>query len=437
MWLSCGVLSDVEDELRADIERLRAQLQRERRAREHRLSVHRLAAATGGQVTRHGVAEVIAGGTSDIFEAGWVMVAYVGDDEIVHFVHGPGVPDVVRSDWQTAPINAEVPICESLRSGTRIELPTTAHFAPWPLLEEWADRARLSSLTVEPISGDERPLAVVALGWSTQREMDDQERALLAELADIAAPAFRRAITTETDHDIATTLQSWLLPARLPEFEHLTVSTIYEAGKDALKVGGDWYDLVEVDEGRAAIVVGDVVGHDIRAAAEMGQVRHVLSSNLARSGDAIESLALTDRYFCVRGTGTMATALVMVFDAHGRTLEIASAGHLPPVVVEPGTAARTLDCGLGPPIGSGLGGYETVERPFPIGAVLIGVTDGVVEERDRPIDVSMADFCTAVDETLTRSAPHHVMAALTALVTERAVDPEQRDDAAAVILQSR
>jgi serine phosphatase RsbU (regulator of sigma subunit) len=277
---------------------------------------------------------------------------------------------------------------------------------------------------------------VIALGWDHPYEMDDVERELLAELADVAAPAFRRASRTETDRDIASTLQSWLLPGRLPAIDGLQIATIYEAGKDEMKVGGDWYDVVEVHDGRAAIVVGDVVGHDIRAAAEMGQVRHVLASNLARSGDPADSLALTDRYFHRRASDTMATALVMVFDADRSNLQIASAGHLPPVIVEPGTAARTLDCGLGPPIGSGLGGYTVVDRPFTQQAIVIGFTDGIVEQRDRTIDESMVDFCSDVDLAISTNPTNRAIPILTDLVRARATDPAQRDDAAAVIIQA-
>jgi serine phosphatase RsbU (regulator of sigma subunit) len=429
------VPTDHEAELRRELDDLRSQLDRERRARRHRLEITQLAAITSGQVTRRGVASVIARKASEVFSAGWIMVGFVGDEDIVHIVHGPNVPSDIRADWATTPLDVNVPICEALRTGTRFELPNRDAFAPWPILVDESVRARLSSFTVEPVRGTHLPAAVISLGWEQPHEMDEVERELLAELAEVAGPAFRRATRTETDQDIASTLQTWLLPGHLPDVEGLTVSTFYEAGKDAMKVGGDWYDVVEVDDRRAAIVVGDVVGHDVRAAAEMGQVRHVLASNLARSGDPVESLAATDRYFQRRVPDTMATALVMVFDSDRSHLAIASAGHLPPVVVEPGTAARTLDCGLGPPIGSGLGGYTAVDRPFSTQAILIGFTDGVVEQRGRTIDESMSDFCRSVDLALSTMTGDAVDV-LTALVRTRVGDPAQRDDAAAVIVQA-
>jgi serine phosphatase RsbU (regulator of sigma subunit) len=432
------VLSDVEEELQSELSRLRSSLNRERRARGHRLAINRLAAVTSGQVTRRGVAEIIANGASEIFDAGWVMVGFVGDDDTAHFVHGPDVPEAIKRDWQSVPLDVAVPMCDVLRGELAgCELHSRRDFGPWPILLAEADRARLSSFAAEPVPGSGRPSAVIGLGWEREHRMDEGERDLLAELAEVAEPAFRRATTTEADQQVASTLQRWLLPTVLPDIEGLALSTIYAPGKHELQVGGDWYDAVLVDDGRAAIVVGDVVGHDVRAAAEMGQIRHVLSSNLARSGDAAESLALTDRYFHARGTDTMATALVMIYSRASCELEIASAGHLPPVIVEPGTVARTLDCGLGPPLGSGLGGYTAIIRPFPPNAVVIGYTDGVVERRDADIDRCVTELCSSVDGVMSTNTDAEIVAALTDLVRHRIEESGQSDDAAAVVIQSR
>lgn len=431
------MLSDADHDTPAEIAHLRAALRRERRARAYRLEINRLAAVTSGEVTRRGVAEVFANGASDIFSASWVMVGYPVDDEHVQLVHGSDVPQAIQEDWDVVSIDAAVPMCDVLRGDlARCDLPSRADFEPWPIMVAEADRANMSSLFVEPVPGDDRPLAVLGLGWDHDHEMSDDDRALLHELAQVARPTFRRAVTSESDRRVASTLQSWLLPRKLPCVDGLTVSTIYEPGKDELEVGGDWYDVAVIDDIRTAIVVGDVVGHDVRAAAQMGQLRHVLSSNLVHSGNAAESLALTDRYFHGRASETMATALAMVYDSSLHTIEIASAGHLPPIVVEPGTAARTLDCGLGPPIGSGLGGYTSLVRPFPAGAVIIGFTDGMVERRDASIDRCIAEFCTMVDQVLAASTVEDAVRALTASVRKRAAQTVDTDDAAAVILQS-
>jgi hypothetical protein len=432
------VLSDIEAELRADVARLRSELARERRAREQRLEIHQLAAETSGQITRLGVAEILAGGTSDIFAAGWVMVAFANDVGMVELVHGPNVPELIRSAWTQIPLDLHAPICEVLRGDAeRIALTGRASFEPWPILAGEAEDALLNSFVVEPVGHAESPAAVIAIGWDIEHALNDSERHLLRELADVAAPAFHRATTSESDHHVASTLQRWLLPTSVPTVEGLSIATLFEPGRDELVVGGDWYDVVRTDDGRTAVVVGDVVGHDARAAAEMGQIRHVLASNLVRSSDPSESLALTDHYFHGRSSDTMATALVVVFDQPSGQLEIASAGHLPPVIVEPGTAARTVDCGLGPPIGSGLGDYQSVTRAFSATAVLLGYTDGVVERRDVPIDRCIADFCRDVDHALATASADNVVPALRRFVHRRVESSDRSDDAAAVIVQAQ
>lgn len=435
------MLSDIEDELRLETAALRAQLGRERRAREHRLDINRLGAETSGQVTREGVAEVLVAGASTIFECRWVMVAFVEDDEIVKIVHSAEVPSGIVEDWTSVPLSTLVPITDVLR-GDRAgcELVDRSEFAPWPDLVANAERADCGSLFVEPIPAGDRPAAAVVLAWSEAHELDELERELIAELIDAVTPAFARSVNTESDQELATTLQHSLLPANLPEVEGLDIATLYEAGRKAQDVGGDWYDVIKLDDQRSTIVIGDVVGHDVRAAGEMGQVRHVLAAHLLATGDPSESLRLTDHYFHIRSLNTMATALVMVFDSVAATIELASAGHLPPVIAELGARSLVVESGLGPPIGSGLGGYRSLVRSFPPHALLVAFTDGVVELRGETIDKSVDDFCRAVDQAIeTAQCGNQQQVSVDVIVdmiASRVADPDRTDDAAAIVCRN-
>jgi hypothetical protein len=436
------VLSDTEDELRLETVALRAQLGRERRAREHRLDINRLGAETSGEVTREGVAKVLVAGASKIFECRWVMVAFIENEEIVKIVHSREVPSDIVDDWTSVPLSTLVPITDVLRGDRAVcELVDRSEFAPWPDLVANAERADCGSLFVEPIPAGHRPAAAVVLAWSEAHELDDLERELIAELIDAVTPAFARSVNTEADQELATTLQNSLLPAHLPEVEGLDIATLYEAGQKAHDVGGDWYDVIKLDDQRSTIVIGDVVGHDARAAGEMGQVRHVLAAHLLATGDPSESLRLTDHYFHIRSLNTMATALVMVFDSVAATIELASAGHLPPVLAELGERCVVLESGLGPPIGSGLGGHRSVVRSFPRDAVLVAFTDGVVELHDETIDDSIDDFCRAVDQAIeTAQRRDHQQVSVDVIVDMialRVADPDRTDDAAAIVCRNR
>ncbi|MFT4772830.1 MAG: hypothetical protein ACI9ME_000121 [Ilumatobacter sp.] len=436
------MLSDIEDELRLETVALRAQLGRERRARESRLDINRLGAETSGQVTREGVAEVIVSGASTIFECRWVMVAFIGSDDIVKIVHGPEVPPAIVHDWTNVPLSTLVPIADVLRGDLAVcQLVDRSEFTPWPDLVANAEQADCGSLFVEPIPAGDRPAAAVVLAWSEAHELDEIERELIAELIDAVTPAFARSVKTEADHELATTLQNSLLPAHLPEVDGLDIATLYEAGRKAQDVGGDWYDVIKLDNQRSTIVIGDVVGHDALAAGEMGQVRHVLAAHLLATGDPSESLRLTDHYFHIRSLNTMATALVIVFDSITATIELASAGHLPPVMAELGARSVVVESGLGPPIGSGLGGYCSLVRSFPLDAVLVAFTDGVVELRDETIDGSIGDFCRAVDRVI-ETAQHRDQQQVSVdvivdMIASRVADPDRTDDAAAIVCRNR
>ena len=439
------MLSDVEDELAEEIRRLRALLHRERRARQQRIEINQLIADTSGEVTREGVAETIVGSAGEILSAGWASVAYAADDDTMHFVHGPELPADVAARWTDVPLDLDIPMSAVLRGDlARVDLSDRAAMDRWPLLAAEAEAAGMASFVAWPISSDvtpHAPAAVLALAWPTPHVMDGEEQALLREMIAVAAPAFERARRTEVDRLVADTLQLFLLPSRVPDVESLEILTLYAPGRDEMAVGGDWYDVVVLDDERTAIVVGDVVGHDIRAAAEMGQVRHVLASHLLSTGDVGTSLAVTDRYFAARAIDTMATALVVVFDHRTGRLVIGSAGHLPPVVADLGTAARPVDCGLGPPLGSGLGGYRTLERSFPRESILVAFTDGVVERRGEPIDDSIAALCRHLDEVIESGRAGTARPLSVVRIREslrrRTEDPWRRDDAAAVVVRHR
>ena len=431
---------DQPEEIRS-ADSLHAQLGRERQARQHRLEINRLVAETSGQVTREGVAEVLVAGASKIFNCRWAMIAFVESDEIVKMVHGPEVPSEMVESWASVPLSAMLPTTDVLRGDRGVcELVDSSEFAPWPDLVVHANQSGYRSLFVEPIPDGDRPAAAVVLAWSEAHKLTEVERELINELVQAVAPAFARSANTESDQELATTLKVSLLPARRPEVKGLDIAALYEAGRKAQDVGGDWYDVVELDDQRSAIIIGDVMGHDARAAGEMGQIRHVLAAHLLATGDLSESLRLADQYFHIRSFNTMATALVMVFDSFAATIELASAGHLFPVMAELGELSVVIEAALGPPIGSGLGGYRSLVRLFPHDAVLVAFTDGVVELRDKDIDDSIDDFCHVVDQAIA-SAPRggqrqSTVDVIVDAIALRVADPNRIDDAAALVLRN-
>ncbi|HEX6027037.1 MAG TPA: SpoIIE family protein phosphatase [Solirubrobacter sp.] len=184
---------------------------------------------------------------------------------------------------------------------------------------------------------------------------------------------------------MADELQRSLLPERTFDAEQLDVSAYYRAGVAGTQVGGDWYDVVDVGAGRTALVLGDVVGRGVRAAAVMGQLRAAVRAYAQLELAPADVLECLDEVVRHLGPEQMVTCLYAVFDPRDRSLTYANAGHLPPLLVVPGEAPRRLDA-VGAPIGTGapISGEERLT--LPVGAVVVLYTDGLVEQRGRVID---------------------------------------------------
>jgi ABC-type multidrug transport system ATPase subunit/anti-sigma regulatory factor (Ser/Thr protein kinase) len=212
------------------------------------------------------------------------------------------------------------------------------------------------------------------------------------------------------NHAMAVNLQQSLLPHGLPEQDALDVGYRYlpaEAG-----VGGDWFDVIPLPGARVALVVGDIVGHGMHAAATMGRLRtavHNFSMLDLPPDDLLAHLddlvARIDKDEATADGGapiTGATCLYAIYDPISRVCQLARAGHLPPALVRPDGTAEFLDVPAGPPLGLGGLPFEAVEHRLPEGSRLVLYTDGLVEDRNRDIDVGLdmlRDALTGPDRT--------------------------------------
>jgi PAS domain S-box-containing protein len=190
----------------------------------------------------------------------------------------------------------------------------------------------------------------------------------------------------EVEHNIAETLQRSLLPQALPHIDGLQLAARYLPAEEGAAVGGDWYDVIELADGRVALVVGDVVGHGARAAAVMGQLRNAFRAYALIDGSPAETLTRLNRLMAASGEEAMATALFLVLDRETGDVTWVSAGHPPPLVVADGDA-RFLEAEGSVPIGAAA---RPVFRPahdsLAPGATLLMFTDGLVERRGEPLE---------------------------------------------------
>jgi anti-sigma regulatory factor (Ser/Thr protein kinase) len=184
---------------------------------------------------------------------------------------------------------------------------------------------------------------------------------------------------------IADELQRSLLPEQTFDAEQLDVTAYYRAGVAGTQVGGDWYDVVDIGAGRTALVLGDVVGRGVRAAAVMGQLRTAVRAYAQLELAPADVLECLDEVIRHLGPEQFVTCLYAVFDPRDRSLTYANAGHLPPLLAVPGEPTRRLD-GVGPPVGTGAAATAERRVTLPVGALLTLYTDGLVERRGSVID---------------------------------------------------
>jgi PAS domain S-box-containing protein len=207
-----------------------------------------------------------------------------------------------------------------------------------------------------------------------------------AERALAASAAAREAATRE--HAIAEELQRSLLPSAIHSTDHLDVATYYVSGVEGTQAGGDWYDVVPLGDGRTALVVGDVMGRGVRAAAVMGQLRASVRAYARLDLTPDRLLGLLDATLRDTDDATIVTCVYAVHDPAAGTLTYGNAGHLPPMLTRAdGRTTRLLEGD--PPLGTGRyrGNVETVA--WPPGARLTLYTDGLVEHRGSDIDTGI------------------------------------------------
>ncbi|MBB2910903.1 serine phosphatase RsbU (regulator of sigma subunit)/anti-sigma regulatory factor (Ser/Thr protein kinase) [Streptosporangium becharense] len=244
-----------------------------------------------------------------------------------------------------------------------------------------------SSFLVVPLKARGRVLGfVIFTRRPTSQPFDDHDVNLAEELAARTAVCLDNARLYSRERRTALTLQSSLLPVDLSQPLGLTIASRYLPASDLVGVGGDWYDVIQLPGCRVALVVGDVMGHGIRAAATMGQLRtaaRTLASLDLSPADVLFRLNLMSQDL---DASQIATCVYATYDPVTRRCAIASAGHVPPILVRPGGETELLEVPPGLPLGIGSEPIEMREFTLPHGTVLAFYTDGLVESRDRDIE---------------------------------------------------
>jgi hypothetical protein len=223
---------------------------------------------------------------------------------------------------------------------------------------------------------------------------------LAAQLASQAAVCLDNARLYERERRTVQALQLGLRPSEAQVPNGVEIANRYLPVRESV-VGGDWHDITPLPGGRAALIVGDAMGHGPEAAAVMVQLRtaaHTLADMDLPSEQVLRRLDIMAAGMAVAPFA--ATCVYAVIDPHGGSCSIAQAGHQPPVLVHPGGGTEVLDLPPGLPLGIGEGSFEATPVCLPEGTVLALYTDGLVESRIQPLDVGMAALREALSSAL-------------------------------------
>ncbi|MBA2946089.1 SpoIIE family protein phosphatase [Streptomyces himalayensis] len=266
------------------------------------------------------------------------------------------------------------------------------------------------SVMVVPLRARGTTLGVALFSRHRRREAFESDDLLLAEeLTARAAVSIHNARRYTRERTSTMTLQRSLLPHTLPDQAALEIAFRYLPAGTRAGVGGDWFDVIPLSGARVALVVGDVVGHGIRASATMGRLRTAVRTLadvdlppdelLTHLDDLVIHLSADEGSAdpaaeTAGGIGT--TCLYAVYDPVSRHCTLARAGHPPPAVVTPEGAVYFLDVPAGPPLGLGGLPFETFETELPEGSVLALYTDGLLEPRDHDIDEALDKMFAAL-----------------------------------------
>lgn len=270
------------------------------------------------------------------------------------------------------------------------------------------------SAVVAPVgtqAADEDPvgvLSVVRCGDSPVPGPEDL--ALVTELVGRTAAPLARAMAATRERTTALALQEALLPQGPAGIPGIAATGRYVAGTDGLAVGGDWWDVLDLGAGRVGFAIGDVMGRGLQAAGVMGQLRSAVRAWAQVDLPPADTLVLLDGLVAELSHDGVDTPLVTacygVLDVATGALEVANAGHLPPLIVTPGKGARRLEVGAGTLLGLGLGDIGLARAVLGPDEVLALYTDGLVERRDEDLGHGVDDLGRRLHDLLPATTPH-------------------------------
>ncbi|MEU1465809.1 SpoIIE family protein phosphatase [Streptomyces sp. NPDC005727] len=343
---------------------------------------------------------------------------------LVALVHGP--------DHRIAYVNDAYASAFGLRppgAPAREALPELAELGLLPLLDQVLRSGRPRTLKSRK-AVDGRSYTFTCTPVAEDGDRDAGVLVFATDVTDHAEAAERLRASERRQRETAVTLQRSLLPQELEQPDDLRIAATYQPGGTEAAVGGDWYDVITLGGGRTALVIGDVMGRGVRAAAVMGQLRTAVRAYARLDLPPHEVLQLLDGLATEIDANQIATCVYAVHDPNEGRLVYASAGHLPILVRDESGTVLRADEPTGPPLGTGGWMHASGSIALGPGSTAVLYTDGLVERRNEDLDEGIASLERALSGAT--GAPQVVC---DRLVRSAGVTADHDDDVAVLVLQ--
>ncbi|MFI5684774.1 SpoIIE family protein phosphatase [Streptomyces sp. NPDC051636] len=346
---------------------------------------------------------------------------------LVALVHGPDHRVAYLNDAYTAAFGAR-----PQGAPAREALPELAELGLMPLLDQVLRSGKPRTLkSRKAVDGRSYTFTCTPVAEDGDRAGDGAVLVFATDVTDHAEAAARLRASERRQRETAVTLQRSLLPQELEQPDDLRIAATYQPGGTEAAVGGDWYDVITLGGGRTALVIGDVMGRGVRAAAVMGQLRTAVRAYARLDLPPHEVLQLLDGLATEIDANQIATCVYAIHDPNEGRLVYASAGHLPILVRdETGTVQRAPDEPTGPPLGTGGWIHSSGSVPLGPGSTAVLYTDGLVERRNEDLDEGIA----ALERALA-GATGTPQVVCDRLVRSAGVTADHDDDVAVLVLQ--
>ncbi len=356
------------------------------------------------------------------------------DRRTIRLFHGNFLDASIAHRYVEFDIDTHFPIAVAVRSGQVVALSGRGDYADrFP--DMWADTSAAgfaATVSLPLIRVDGTAIGALGFAWAVAPSFDLNLDKALRALGELCAEIIERAETYEAEHDLIGELHLRLL-SELPTMDGLTTAARYLPAGASSSVGGDWYEGVLLEDGRLALIVGDVVGHGLSAAADMALIRGLITSLLDDGVPVADVFDRLTRVLVRRGERILASAALVVIDRSRSTLTYATAGHPPPLLIDPSGTVKLLDAANGAWLGVAASRYEPVVLPFAAGAQVVMYTDGLVERRDRTFDAGIAEMIGLLSSSHSLDEPDNLID----LILETLIgDRTPADDIAVLVVKN-